>query len=142
MLKGKFFLYIQKSNVCNYYGMWIIMVCVTTKISRPGYYDLCHYYDLCKHSYYDLCHYYDLCFSFHTYQWYVSYVLSAVCAWKFILMKCVQTFHKSNHTIMISVTHFIICATHFTYMLFFHLFGIITVAGEGIIINRGTTSFI
>ena len=79
LVKGKVFLYIQKSNVCNYYGMWIIMVCVTTKISRPGYYDLCHYYDLCKHSYYDLCHYYDLCFSFHTYQWYVSYVLSAVC---------------------------------------------------------------
>ena len=35
-----------------------------------------------------------------------------VCAWKFLLMKCAQTFHKSNHTIMICVTHFIICAAH------------------------------
>ena len=45
-------------------------------------------------------------------------------------------------------TYYEICCTDhssmidFTYMLFFHLFGIITVAGEGIIINRGTTSFI
>ena len=119
LVKGKVFLYIQKSNVCNYYGMWIIMVCVTIKCELLWYVLLqkspdlsimiCITIMICVNTPIMICvfpstHIGDMCVMFC--------LPHVVCAWKFLLMKCAQTFHKSNHTIMICVTHFIICAEH------------------------------
>ena len=103
----------------NSYGMRIIMVCVTTKCELLWYVLLQKSSDLsimiCVNTPIMICVTIIICVfpSTHIGDMCVMFCLPhVVCAWKFLLMKCVQTFHKSNHTIMISVTHFIICATH------------------------------